>query len=263
MPTSPTWSTTSPESPIQGEWPRVSEPGQQNMPTEASGSGSGDGGGGGGEPSSSRKPKRTKSSLNLSRAFVKTKRQLSNFAYGRRKHWSPSSSAGPSSVQFTSIEDLPAANFPVSPRSVYDDQRAASRSQTSRLIPPETVSMSSPEPTHGRRRSGRLSRADSVTSTHSLVTRSHVETTATAPSHEEEPEPISSYYPYDNLVQNVHRFGRYSTAAYGQQMMRILGIGKFQYNFPATTEHPANHHAFACHAGSVLESICLGGHAIG
>ncbi|GAA5989130.1 hypothetical protein JCM11641_007606 [Rhodosporidiobolus odoratus] len=64
------------------------------------------------------------------------------------------------------------------------------------------------------------------------------------------------HFPQRHLVENLQRFARYSSAAYGQSFLRILGIGKHEFKFPHT-QHHANNHAFAHHVGIHVEDILL------
>lgn len=73
----------------------------------------------------------------------------------------------------------------------------------------------------------RLRRAASVQSMRSVVTT--CKHTAATPA--EEPEPKASNYPHQHLVSNIQHFMRYSSAAYGQAFLRILGIGKHDVSF--------------------------------
>jgi len=50
---------------------------------------------------------------------------------------------------------------------------------------------------------------------------------------------------------------RYSSAAYGQQFLRIMGIGVDSFNYPNTKKHSANDHAFASHVGLAVDQILL------
>ncbi|PRQ70086.1 hypothetical protein AAT19DRAFT_11739 [Rhodotorula toruloides] len=71
-----------------------------------------------------------------------------------------------------------------------------------------------------------------------------------------EPEPKSGNFPHQHLVSNLQHFARYSSAAYGQSFLRILGIAKHEFKFPHTEIH-ANNHAFAHHVGIHVEDILL------
>lgn len=43
----------------------------------------------------------------------------------------------------------------------------------------------------------------------------------------------SNHFPAKPLVDNLRRFCKYSSAAYGQHFLRILGLGDVDYNFPS------------------------------
>ncbi|KAM0751552.1 hypothetical protein T439DRAFT_324739 [Meredithblackwellia eburnea MCA 4105] len=73
----------------------------------------------------------------------------------------------------------------------------------------------------------------------------------------EEPEPKASNFPHQHLVKNLQTFMRYSSAAYGQTFLRILGIGKHDFNFPHTSTNHANNYAFAHHVGIKVDDILL------
>ncbi|EIW67297.1 hypothetical protein TREMEDRAFT_64544 [Tremella mesenterica DSM 1558] len=68
-------------------------------------------------------------------------------------------------------------------------------------------------------------------------------------------DPSAGLYPHDSLIRNIHRFMRYSTAAYGQNFMRIFKLGT--YSFKTTTRHHANAQAFARHTGIETDNIIL------
>lgn len=79
----------------------------------------------------------------------------------------------------------------------------------------------------------RLRRAPSVQSMRSVVTT--CKHTSATPM--EEPEPKAANFPRQHLVANLQRFMRYSSAAYGQVFLRILGLGKnrgLDFSFPNT-----------------------------
>jgi hypothetical protein len=77
-------------------------------------------------------------------------------------------------------------------------------------------------------------------------------------------------FPHDSLIANIHRFMRYSSAAYGvslpppvsginadvqQHFLRILGLGNREYNFPSTSQHHFNSWAFAQHTNLAIDSL--------
>ncbi|SPO20012.1 uncharacterized protein UTRI_00404_B [Ustilago trichophora] len=149
-----------------------------------------------------------------------------------------------------------------SPRAVMKElpsipQRGASQ-QT--LFPTESVraSMIPSTPQGSLRESKRRSRAPSITSVRSFASRSHLSSLSTAPNvdkgkHGWDP----TAFPQAHLVENLRRFMRYSSAAYGQNFMRILGIGSLDYFFPDTSKHHANVWAFAHHVGIPVDCILL------
>ncbi|KAG0172909.1 hypothetical protein DFQ30_009372 [Apophysomyces sp. BC1015] len=71
---------------------------------------------------------------------------------------------------------------------------------------------------------------------------------------------IKRNFPRDHLINNVARFMRYSSAAYGESFMRILGIGNIPTNLPTSShhhEHHPNHHVFAHHTKISVNDILL------
>ncbi|GAA6061189.1 hypothetical protein JCM10212_002402 [Sporobolomyces blumeae] len=72
----------------------------------------------------------------------------------------------------------------------------------------------------------------------------------------EEVEPKATNFPHQHLVKNLQHFARYSSAAYGQSFLRILGLAKSEFKFPHTEIH-ANNHSFAHHVGIDVEDILL------
>ncbi|KAK3842449.1 MAG: Alpha/Beta hydrolase protein [Linnemannia gamsii] len=70
-------------------------------------------------------------------------------------------------------------------------------------------------------------------------------------------EPNPANFPRDHLVRNIQRFMRYASASYGHNFMRILGIGTIGDSvYSPYGDHP-NHHAFATHTSTPLDSILL------
>lgn len=70
-------------------------------------------------------------------------------------------------------------------------------------------------------------------------------------------ETPASLFPHEGLIKNIHRFMRYSSAAYGQHFLRIMGLGNSDYNFPTTGRHHANAWAFAQHTNIPIDSLLL------
>lgn len=66
-----------------------------------------------------------------------------------------------------------------------------------------------------------------------------------------------SLFPHDSLIKNIHRFMLFSSAAYGQNFLRILGLGNSEFNFPSTGRHHSNSWAFAHHTGIAIENLLL------
>ncbi|KAF9961336.1 hypothetical protein BGZ72_004044 [Mortierella alpina] len=78
-----------------------------------------------------------------------------------------------------------------------------------------------------------------------------------APPPKEPKEPNPANFPKDHLVRNIQRFMRYASASYGHNFMRILGIGVIgDAVYSPYGDHP-NHHAFATHTSTPLDSILL------
>lgn len=81
---------------------------------------------------------------------------------------------------------------------------------------------------------------------------------------EEPAENYDNLFPHDSLVKNIHRFMRFSSAAYGQKFLRIMGMGNSEYNFSSTARHHANSWAFVSRASrsflgvSQLRRDCAG-----
>lgn len=59
------------------------------------------------------------------------------------------------------------------------------------------------------------------------------------------------------LAQNLERYMKMSTASYGSEFMKILGIGKLASFNTTDKKHPADHYGFATHAEIPLNSILL------
>ncbi|WWC71646.1 uncharacterized protein I206_105604 [Kwoniella pini CBS 10737] len=64
-------------------------------------------------------------------------------------------------------------------------------------------------------------------------------------------------FPHEGLIRNIHRFMRYSSAAYGQNFLRILGLGSSDFMFPSTGKHHANSWAFAQHTNIPIDCLLL------
>ncbi|PWN39666.1 hypothetical protein IE81DRAFT_368901 [Ceraceosorus guamensis] len=119
-----------------------------------------------------------------------------------------------------------------------------------------------PEPPASKRRS----RALSITSVQSFSSRIHTSTTSSTPRQgEEEYGPGSSYtlFPKQHLVTNLRRFMRHASAAYGQNFMRIFGIGEADVIFGDTTKHHSNVYSFCHHVGIPTDHVLLSSYTEG
>lgn len=67
----------------------------------------------------------------------------------------------------------------------------------------------------------------------------------------------ANLFPHEPLIKNIHRFMRYSSAAYGQNFLRIFGLGNADFNFPTTGRHHANSWAFAHHTNIPIDALLL------
>ncbi|KAG0316046.1 hypothetical protein BGZ97_007519 [Linnemannia gamsii] len=77
------------------------------------------------------------------------------------------------------------------------------------------------------------------------------------PPPKEPQEPNPANFPRGHLIRNIQRFMRYASASYGHNFMRILGIGAIGDSiYSPYGDHP-NHHAFATHTSTPLDSILL------
>ena len=107
-----------------------------------------------------------------------------------------------------------------------------------------------PSPTKLR---GRRNSTVSISSFISLRSDSHLHT-----SFFENTDPHPTTFPPNHLVDNLARFMRFSSASYGWNFMRLLGIGKLSDSgIPVASLHHANHHAFAQHTNLPLSNILL------
>jgi len=75
--------------------------------------------------------------------------------------------------------------------------------------------------------------------------------------HDRNMDSPGSLFPHDSLINNIHRFMKYSSAAYGQSFLRILGLGDSSFNFPSTGRHHSNAWSFCHHTGIPIDSLLL------
>lgn len=63
--------------------------------------------------------------------------------------------------------------------------------------------------------------------------------TVVGPCRKKKPDsPKPTSFPAKPLVDNLQRFCKYSSAAYGQHFLRILGLGNVDYTFPSKPTKP-------------------------
>jgi hypothetical protein len=106
-----------------------------------------------------------------------------------------------------------------------------------------------PSPTKLRRHNSISSIASFVSLQSSLYQRASVIDTT---------EDYRTNFPPCHLAENLARFMRFSSASYGWNFMRLLGIGTLtESGVPVDTLHHANHHAFAQHTKLPLSNILL------
>ncbi|WVF72728.1 hypothetical protein IAT40_007546 [Kwoniella sp. CBS 6097] len=70
----------------------------------------------------------------------------------------------------------------------------------------------------------------------------------------------NNLFPHEGLIRNIHRFMKFSSAAYGQNFLRILGMGQPEGPFPHLTKrgkHHANSWSFAEHVNIPIDCILL------
>ncbi|KAI5810036.1 hypothetical protein DFH27DRAFT_521653 [Peziza echinospora] len=76
-----------------------------------------------------------------------------------------------------------------------------------------------------------------------------------------------SYFPHGNLCRNMYKFMRFSSASYGANFMRFLGIGAAEAASQELTptskarQHHSQHHAFSFHTSLPVGAILLSSHA--
>ncbi|KAJ3103380.1 hypothetical protein HDU97_010218 [Phlyctochytrium planicorne] len=71
-----------------------------------------------------------------------------------------------------------------------------------------------------------------------------------------EKQPVNfGHFPLRNLLKNLERYARFGTAAYGRDLMILLGIGKIREIHTTDAHHHVNHYAFAIHTGIAVNDI--------
>ena len=125
--------------------------------------------------------------------------------------------------------------------------------------------MSTPPTSPQSRRNGNSSYAapsiHTLRTTHSQTSLS-LEFTASGWSSARDDMMGRSYYPHDHLCRNMFKFMRFSSASYGSNFMRFLGIGAAASASSAlvpaqAAEHHAEHHAFSFHTSVPVDTILL------
>jgi hypothetical protein len=135
----------------------------------------------------------------------------------------------------TDTEDMPTIRAP--PPTPHARSRAAGYDATSAR--PFPAAMSNVGGTHRRLQS--FSQREGGFE-HTSQCTCHTMSTESPPTHgTDTPDKL---FPHDSLLKNIHRFMRFSSAAYGQNFLRILGMGSTDFTFPSTGRHHANTWSF-------------------
>lgn len=92
---------------------------------------------------------------------------------------------------------------------------------------------------------------------HSVRTRSNAIHTSSSQIFGPDIESSASLFPHEGLIRNIHRFMRYSSAAYGQNFLRILGLGNTDFQYTTAGGHHANSWAFARHTNIPINNLIL------
>ena len=156
----------------------------------------------------------------------------------------PSSPAPPTTViSPPSPDTTPRRSKPLpARRSKQQEQQTSSAS---------AASHSSSTQSRSRRRAPSISSMASFSST-----RKETHTTSHTTSSDIDKR-AKAHFPHLPFVQNLHTFMRHSSAAYGQNFMRIFGIGTAEYLFADTQKHHSNIWAYAHHVGIPVDNIIL------
>lgn len=140
------------------------------------------------------------------------------------------------------------------------DQVIQSSSSPTITPPPVPLSITITDPTEGNQHQTDEKHWSKTPSTFAIEaplktdaqsTNNHPITQAFSPN----PKPPQSCYPPNSLVTNLSYFMKFSSAAYGQQFLRVMGLGSDSFNYPNTRKHSGNHHAFASHVGLPVDQI--------
>lgn len=215
-----------------------------------------------------------KSSSNpLSKILSKAKSSLLSGSPSNRKPKSPTSaplnpnpskvssphSAGTSRESPTRSTFQPQSSNPSQHSPMFSTQASSgskcpeSRSQAMPLSPvpprprqyPSSSSTSSTSTAQPKRKTPRL-RQPSTSSRSVHTQQSHFSSSTQAPPSASADANPEGLFPRDHLVRNIHRYCRYSSAAYGQNFLRVLGLGATEFMFPTTGRHHANSWGESC-----------------
>ena len=144
---------------------------------------------------------------------------------------------------------------PVSPEKRLPAIPQGTPSLRSRL----TLGRTTEEDRGGKRRA----RAQSITSLRSFVSNRRETHTTTNTATADVRRFAIDQFPRQHFVKNLHTFMRYSSAAYGQNFMRIFGIGGAEYLFADTSRHHSNVWNFAHHVGVPIDNVLLSSYTQG
>lgn len=170
----------------------------------------------------------------------------------------PSPSPEPSSIPFKKVRSPERAMEPTgqmsapparAPRTPLRRERSARETKSHQGGSTPFASPFPPLTPSQPRRSRRLSAA----SMRSYTSRQHAQFSM----REGDDDPDRPPFPLGNLVDILHRFGRFATASYGHNMMSILGILGEVGTRSSTEKTHANVWAFANHVGVAVEDVLL------
>lgn len=185
------------------------------------------------------------------RSSLKPKRRFFS-GYSTRGHDEPrrnNSEGGLASAFKSTLRRKPTA-FP----GVEDEEAPSApppRVNTPRANPPRSAPAPAPAPLTPMR-------GEREHSVHQSVrTRSNAIHTSSSQIFGSDIESSASLFPHEGLIRNIHRFMRYSSAAYGQNFLRILGLGNTDFHYTSAGGHHANSWAFARHTNIPINNLIL------
>jgi hypothetical protein len=133
---------------------------------------------------------------------------------------------------------------------VHEEAGAPDTSSSTPRPPPPTPFPAAPTPAS-------FSHNRTVSVSESVRTRSNRIHTSSSQIFSPHAEVAEDLFPHEGLIRNIHRFCRYASAAYGQNFLRILGMGNADLHFPTTGRHHANSWAFAQHTNIPIDALLL------